>query len=455
MSEDESASTLPSTNLFVPSDNIDTSDFEVMIFDILLHVGLVHFVHTREMERKNAKRMEQNGVHRITHRQTTTSKMPTTSSNNTTTHRPRRISISTIVQFCLIGYLYIYVLLTQHANKIHENTGIQQENGTPPRLSIENSHFSSSFQRRLQRLESKLNTYLGFGVDPFLSTRMPAKCKKSTKLEENKYCGLLAKQEKDFANKPCHLGMYVCLDDFPPKESPCVVYDFGIRQEPEFGLIMAHEKLFNCEVHAFDPSPISTKWYKTQTLKYSKAANDNPNYQFHPYGGGGADENLELKEYNWDQVSVYHYPSYVTNGKNCTAGHCRYHKFPIQKVHQLPVRTVDSVMKELGHKRIDILKLDVEGSEYRMLEHLIESGACRNVDQLTLEWHHYDYDLRYGASSTPMLNVLVKLLDEECGLVQFWLHDPTGWPSNEELYTQMGIVLRYNLAAFKRVRAVQ
>ena len=54
-----------------------------------------------------------------------------------------------------------------------------------------------------------------------------------------------------------------------------------------------------------------------------------------------------------------------------------------------------------------------------------------------------------------MLNVLVKLLDEECGLVQYSLYEPTGWPSNEEIYTQMDIVLRYNIAAFKRVRTVK
>ena len=154
-------------------------------------------------------------------------------------------------------------------------------------------------------------------------------------------------------------------------------------------------------------------------------------------------------------MSVYQYPSRVTDGKNCTNGACRYHKFPVQKVHSLPVRTVASIMKELGHEHIDILKIDVEGSEYRMLEHLIESGTCRRVDQITLEWHHFDVDLRYGESSNPMLNVLVKLLDEECGLVQYSLYEPTGWPSNEEIYTQMDIVLRYNIAAFKRVRTVK
>lgn len=32
---------------------------------------------------------------------------------------------------------------------------------------------------------------------------------------------------------------------------------------------------------------------------------------------------------------------------------------------RLPVRTLGSVMKELGHTRIDVLKIDIEGSEVR------------------------------------------------------------------------------------------
>jgi FkbM family methyltransferase len=288
------------------------------------------------------------------------------------------------------------------------------------------------------------------------------------------YCPALLGAETE---KPCHLGMRICLDDFPKLPAsrhttattttttrkkrqedkqqasspapPCVIYDFGIREEPEFGLILSQEP-FHCEVHGFDPSPISKQWY-TSNKRFAPEARANPSYHFHPYGGGGADESIALREYNWDQVSVYQYPQYVTNGNNCsTQGKCRYHKFIPQKKTWLPVQTVQSVMKELNHTHIDILKLDVEGWEYRMLEALIESGVCRKVDQLTLEWHHYDIDLRYGESSVPMINVLVKLLQDECGLYQYWIHDATGWPSNEEIYTTMGIVLRYNIAAFKR-----
>lgn len=86
-----------------------------------------------------------------------------------------------------------------------------------------------------------------------------------------------------------------------------------------------------------------------------------------------------------------------------------------------------------------------------MLETLISSGACKHIDQLSLEWHHFDFDSRYGHGAAPHLNVMVKLLKEECGLHQYWLHSPGGWPSVDTLYADMKVNIRYNLAAFKRL----
>ena len=55
---------------------------------------------------------------------------------------------------------------------------------------------------------------------------------------------------------------------------------------------------------------------------------------------------------------------------------------------------------------MDVLKLDVEGSEFLFLEEALDASALRGVDQLTLEWHHYGDDLRYGAGSSPSINAL-------------------------------------------------
>eukprot|EP00547_Thalassionema_nitzschioides_P000969 CAMPEP_0194205432 /NCGR_PEP_ID=MMETSP0156-20130528/4700_1 /TAXON_ID=33649 /ORGANISM="Thalassionema nitzschioides, Strain L26-B" /LENGTH=456 /DNA_ID=CAMNT_0038931697 /DNA_START=8 /DNA_END=1378 /DNA_ORIENTATION=- len=290
----------------------------------------------------------------------------------------------------------------------------------------------TALQNQISVLQHKLDAYLGWGQDgdPFYSSKVHTPC------------------HKFHAAQGSGHAYGLCLDDFPYLN--CVVYEFGIREQVEFGMELTEEP-YGCEVHAFDPSPITKAWYNGPSPTAMKLQRKPGKWKLYDYGGGFADETITLREYNWGQVSIYHYPESVINPQNCTvSGHCRYHKHKAQKVHQLPVRSVDSIMKELGHDRVAVLKLDVEGSEYRMLENLIDSGACLKIDQILLEWHHYDFDLRYGLSSIPIHNVFHSMLKEKCGLEQFWIHDPTGWPSNEKLYAEMGLTLRYNIASFKR-----
>ena len=154
----------------------------------------------------------------------------------------------------------------------------------------------------------KLHAYLGYDSDPFYWTQTPAKCHNFSDLQE--FCPI----------DDCD-AIPMCQDNFPYND--CIVYDFGIRTQPHFGVIFSKPP-FNCHVFAFDPSPITKTWYETNSeLK------NNPNYHMYYYGGGGADENITLREYNWDQVSIYSYPSMVVaNPKNCTGGDCRLKYFP-------------------------------------------------------------------------------------------------------------------------------
>lgn len=147
-----------------------------------------------------------------------------------------------------------------------------------------------------------------------------------------------------------------------------------------------------------------------------------PNYHFHPYGAGGSDGTVTLQEYNWGQVSILRMPDYTVNCKNKTDKCALEHHD--SKEFKLPVKTLPTIMKELGHKGrdIDILKIDVEGSEYSFLENLLDStaGCPSYINQLSLEWHHFDLDTRYGEGSSPSINTIVTLL-HACGLKNFWM----------------------------------
>ena len=53
---------------------------------------------------------------------------------------------------------------------------------------------------------------------------------------------------------------------------------------------------------------------------------------------------------------------------------------------EVPAKTLTTIMKDLGHERIDVLKMDIEGAEYSVLEGLLGS-AVRPV-QILVEFHH-------------------------------------------------------------------
>eukprot|EP00588_Corethron_pennatum_P026094 CAMPEP_0194321282 /NCGR_PEP_ID=MMETSP0171-20130528/17504_1 /TAXON_ID=218684 /ORGANISM="Corethron pennatum, Strain L29A3" /LENGTH=432 /DNA_ID=CAMNT_0039079105 /DNA_START=36 /DNA_END=1335 /DNA_ORIENTATION=- len=338
-----------------------------------------------------------------------------------------------------------------------------------------------SLEERIRYLELKTQSYMNFGSkDPFFgSTLHTGLCNSRGKLK-NMVVFLDGKvsQKKQIVEKKCP-GLFdqpVCFDDLPPprewdiekdasqtntpkdhknskKEPPCLIYDFGIREQPQFGAVMA--RIFGCEVHAFDPSPV-TKEYMATKNKESEKLRALPNYHFHPYGVGGVDGKITLYEYNWNQVSNIKYPTCIRACKDSDGRNCKLICKKNQSKFKLPIKTLPTIMKELGHegRTIDVLKLDVEGSEYAFLEQLLDhQGGCPDyINQLTMEWHHYPFDPRYGEGASPPINAITTLL-HACGLKLYHRHSQGGWPSQDKIYEDLKMHdIRYNVNAYRRVR---
>jgi len=125
----------------------------------------------------------------------------------------------------------------------------------------------------------------------------------------------------------------------------------------------------------------------------------------------------------------------------------------VQQGHiKLPVKTLSTILKELGHERIDVLKVDVEGSEFQFFEEIIDNNLCDSFDQLAVEWHHYDFDPRYGGGASPHLNMYYSIFAKKCGLEQFFCHDTSsgGWLASANEYSKSGLTMRYNLGSLMR-----
>jgi FkbM family methyltransferase len=144
-------------------------------------------------------------------------------------------------------------------------------------------------------------------------------------------------------------------------DSASIVYSCGIGTDISFDLELI--QCFGTQVHAFDPTPRSLEWLKTQNLPG----------QFRVYAYGIA---------NLDGISSFALP--------ISCSHVS-HSMVLGRSHQkatvsAPVKRIGSIMKELGHTRIDLLKMDIEGAEYDVIDDLV-NGAIP-IRQLCIEFHH-------------------------------------------------------------------
>ena len=300
---------------------------------------------------------------------------------------------------------------------------------------------------RIRLLELKVDSANNWAKDPFFAFRSTSTCKKLTKLKE-----FAPEEEREDGD----WSLPICLDDFSSPVTDgkdCLIYDFGIRQQPHFGQMMASH--FGCEVHAFDPSAVSVDWYHGLDADHPLKTMDN--YHFHEYGVGPHDGITEMYEYNWGQVSTIRYPKFlydcgpiamdISMRTQCEKTRMKQETIP------LDIKTMKTIRKELGHedRDIDVVKIDVEGSEYGFLYSIFDDYVCPDfIKQVSLEWHHFAFDSRFGEGSSPHINQLSTLM-HACGLKTYWQHGMTGWRSLDKIYDDLNMQdVRYNLQAFHR-----
>lgn len=140
-----------------------------------------------------------------------------------------------------------------------------------------------------------------------------------------------------------------------------VVYSFGVGMNVTFDVALI--KRFGSTVHAFDPTPLSIEWVKGQDLPKG--------FVMHEYGIADFDGDVTC-----DPSEGLRYGSDA-------------HLERLSKASRLvtvPVKKLETIMQQLGHDHIDLLKMDVEGSEYSVIEDLVRSTV--RPGQLLVEFHH-------------------------------------------------------------------
>lgn len=55
----------------------------------------------------------------------------------------------------------------------------------------------------------------------------------------------------------------------------------------------------------------------------------------------------------------------------------------------IPLKAMVGVMEELSIRQIDLLKINIEGGEYPLLEHLLDSGLMPKIQHLQVQFHDF------------------------------------------------------------------
>ena len=144
-------------------------------------------------------------------------------------------------------------------------------------------------------------------------------------------------------------------------DSESIIYSVGVGSNIDFDLELIES--IGVTINAFDPTPRSLEWVKELNL---------PNkFIFHPVGL--AAENGFMNFYPPAKSTSTHF-SPVDRYRNT------------DNEIKAPVKDIDTIASELGHKRIDLLKMDIEGAEYEVIKTLPDSKV--SINQILIEFHH-------------------------------------------------------------------
>ena len=144
-----------------------------------------------------------------------------------------------------------------------------------------------------------------------------------------------------------------------------IVYSLGVGDEIDFDLAIIEQ--YGVEVFAFDPTPSSIDMLDESKLP--------ERFHFQPWAVTATDGSLQF------------YPRLKKDG---TKSDVMFTMIPEEEtkddVIEVPAYSLSTITSKLGHDRIDVLKMDIEGAEYEVREGLLESPV--KPTQLLVEFHH-------------------------------------------------------------------
>lgn len=158
------------------------------------------------------------------------------------------------------------------------------------------------------------------------------------------------------------------------------VLSFGIGEDLSFSEDIM--KKFNPNIFAFDPTPKSISFVKQHLLSKNKK------FSFSPIGISDKNET--------EQFHLPVNPSFVS-------GSIQVHEKVQTEAIVVQMKNLSTICKELKINKIDILKMDIEGSEFKVIPDILNSGI--DFDQLCIETHE-----RYFKNGKKLIKEMLNIL---------------------------------------------
>lgn len=183
-------------------------------------------------------------------------------------------------------------------------------------------------------------------------------------------------------------GWDVCITNLT---ADAVVYSFGIDKDLSFEEELI-EKLSLRNVHAFDPTPYAKDWI-TVAAKYHRLPDG---LHYHDVALAKLDGRLTMYRYRGSREHTSH----VLPGAD------------VDETTTFRAARLKSIMRELRHEHVDVVKIDIEGGEYAVLADILHPPIL--FSQLLVEFHYF--------TANHDVNAVVRTLNE-LGFLIFSLGD--------------------------------
>jgi FkbM family methyltransferase len=181
-----------------------------------------------------------------------------------------------------------------------------------------------------------------------------------------------------------------------------VCYLAGAGEDITFDVALQQE--MGCQVHVFDPTPRAVAHFN----QLEASVNNNTPFAT-PTGHKYQIPHPDRFSINFHAIGLWDKADTLKFYAPKNEAHVSFSALNLQKTTDYFEAKVDSVknlMSKLGHLKVNLLKLDIEGAEYRVIESVLNDGLDVDIICIEFDESHTPLDRHFHKRITRSLRIL-------------------------------------------------